>query len=79
MLDLLADFNAKGRTLIAVLHDLDHACRYASHLIAMKDGRILAEGRPKEPKASSRTSSAFPASSRRSRLRYSHNSAEGTG
>lgn len=48
MLDLLADFNAKGRTVIAVLHDLNHACRYASHLIAMKDGRILAEGRPEE-------------------------------
>jgi len=48
MLDLLADFNAEGRTVVAVLHDLNHACRYASHLIAMKDGRILAEGRPEK-------------------------------
>lgn len=46
MLDLLADINAQGRTIVAVLHDLNHACRYASHLIAMKDGNILAEGAP---------------------------------
>jgi len=31
---------------VAVLHDLNHACRYASHLIAMRDGAVLAEGRP---------------------------------
>lgn len=46
LMDLLADLNAAGRTIVAVLHDLNHACRYASHLIAMKDGAILAEGRP---------------------------------
>jgi len=46
MLDLLADLNAQGRTLVAVLHDLNHACRYASHLVVMKEGRIVAEGAP---------------------------------
>ena len=35
-----------GRTLVAVLHDLNHACRYATHLIAMRDGAIVAEGDP---------------------------------
>ena len=29
-----------------VLHDLNHACRYAHHLIAMRDGSIVAEGAP---------------------------------
>jgi iron complex transport system ATP-binding protein len=29
-----------------VLHDLNHAARYATHLIAMKDGAIVAEGAP---------------------------------
>ncbi|PLP55799.1 Fe(3+)-dicitrate ABC transporter ATP-binding protein [Mesorhizobium loti] len=48
LLDLLADLNRKGRTVVAVLHDLNHACRYASHLIAMKDGAIVAEGRAAE-------------------------------
>ena len=48
LLDLLADLNAAGRTIVAVLHDLNHACRYASHLVAMRDGAILAEGHPSE-------------------------------
>lgn len=46
LMDLLANLNDQGRTIIAVLHDLNHACRYASHLIAMKDGAIVAEDRP---------------------------------
>ena len=33
---------------MAVLHDLNHACRYATHLIAMRDGSIVAEGPPSE-------------------------------
>jgi iron complex transport system ATP-binding protein len=30
-----------------VLHDLNHACRYADRIIAMKAGRIVAQGDPK--------------------------------
>jgi iron complex transport system ATP-binding protein len=49
VLDLLARLNASdGRTIVAVLHDLNLACRYAHHLIAMRDGRIAAEGPPSE-------------------------------
>lgn len=48
LLDLLSDLNDEGRTIVAVLHDLNHACRYASHLVAMKDGAIVAAGRPAE-------------------------------
>jgi ABC-type cobalamin/Fe3+-siderophores transport system ATPase subunit len=48
LLDLLADLNAQGRTVVAVLHDLNQACRYASHLVAMKDGTLVAEGKPAE-------------------------------
>ncbi|MET8778933.1 ABC transporter ATP-binding protein [Nocardia sp. NPDC050713] len=36
-----------GRTVVAVLHDLNHAFRYADHLIAMRDGRVVAAGSPK--------------------------------
>ncbi|MGF6175849.1 ABC transporter ATP-binding protein [Ensifer sp. 4252] len=35
-----------GRTLVAALHDLNHACRYATHIIAMREGAIVAEGAP---------------------------------
>ena len=49
MLDLLAWLNrTEGRTVVMVLHDLNHACRYASHLIAMAGGRIEAAGPPHE-------------------------------
>ncbi|MFJ7999365.1 ABC transporter ATP-binding protein [Streptomyces sp. NPDC096310] len=49
VLDLLTDLNrAYGSTIAVVLHDLNLACRYADHLIAMKDGRIVAEGAPSE-------------------------------
>ncbi len=44
LLDLLADLNRQGRTVVAVLHELNHACRYATHLVAMREGAILAEG-----------------------------------
>jgi iron complex transport system ATP-binding protein len=48
LLDLFARLHRDGSTLVAVLHDLNHAARYATHLIAMKDGRIVAEGPPGE-------------------------------
>ncbi|MFC9974817.1 ABC transporter ATP-binding protein [Spirillospora sp. NPDC127200] len=48
ILDLCADLHEAGRTVVAVLHDLNHAARYATHLIAMRDGRIAAEGPPAE-------------------------------
>lgn len=49
VLDLCADLHEEqGYTLVAVLHDLNLACRYASHLIAMRDGRIVAQGPPAE-------------------------------
>ncbi|AEN12570.1 MULTISPECIES: ABC transporter ATP-binding protein [unclassified Streptomyces] len=49
VLDLLTDLNReRGVTMVAVLHDLNLACRYADHMIAMKGGRIVAEGRPRD-------------------------------
>jgi ABC-type cobalamin/Fe3+-siderophores transport system ATPase subunit len=46
ILDLCADLNEQGRTLVAVLHDLNQATRYATHLIAMKAGKVVAAGDP---------------------------------
>ncbi|WP_174551794.1 ABC transporter ATP-binding protein [Herbidospora mongoliensis] len=47
VLDLIHDLNRnEGRTIVMVLHDLNQACRYADHVIAMKNGRIVAEGDP---------------------------------
>lgn len=38
----------RGRTVVTVLHDLNQAARYADHLVAMKAGRIVAEGHPRD-------------------------------
>ncbi|MGP9583716.1 ABC transporter ATP-binding protein [Brachybacterium sp. AOP35-5H-19] len=48
LLELFTDLHEQGRTLVAVLHDLNHAARYATHLIAMRDGQVVAEGTPGE-------------------------------
>ncbi len=47
VLDLITDLNRRsGTTVVMVLHDLNLAARYADHLIAMREGRIVAEGTP---------------------------------
>ncbi|MEU5798220.1 ABC transporter ATP-binding protein [Streptomyces sp. SUK 48] len=49
VLDLCAELHeAQGRTLVAVLHDLNHAARYATHLIALRGGEVIAEGAPND-------------------------------
>lgn len=48
LLELFTDLNHVGHTIVAVLHDLNHAARFGTHLIAMKDGAVVAEGPPSE-------------------------------
>ncbi|WP_171168582.1 ABC transporter ATP-binding protein [Streptomyces sp. I05A-00742] len=49
VLELVAELNrSESRTVVMVLHELNLACRYADHLIAMRDGRIVAAGPPTE-------------------------------
>lgn len=49
VLDLLSDLNqTEGRTIVMVLHDLNQACRYADHLVAVCQGRIFAQGAPSQ-------------------------------
>ncbi len=47
VLDLLVDLNQlHGRTVVMVVHDLNHAARYADHMIAIRDGTVHAQGPP---------------------------------
>jgi ABC-type cobalamin/Fe3+-siderophores transport system ATPase subunit len=48
ILDLCLALHREGRTLVAVLHDLNQAARYATHLIAMRNGQIIAAGPPQD-------------------------------
>lgn len=49
VLDLCAELHeSQGRTLVAVLHDLNQAARYATHLIALREGKVVAEGAPSD-------------------------------
>ena len=49
LLRLLRDLNAEtGKTIVVVLHDLNLACRYVQHVIAMADGHVVTEGVPED-------------------------------
>lgn len=49
LLELCVRLNREqGTTMVAVLHDLNQAARYADHLVVMKAGAIVAQGDPRE-------------------------------
>jgi iron-siderophore transport system ATP-binding protein len=49
VLDLIERLHTeRGWTIVMVLHDLNLAARYAGRLIAMRSGRILADGPPQD-------------------------------
>jgi iron complex transport system ATP-binding protein len=49
ILDLLFELNEKEkRTIVMVLHDLNLACRYAHHIVAVNNQAVYAQGRPEE-------------------------------
>jgi len=49
VLHLLQKLNSSNnRTIVMVVHDLNHASRYAHHMIAIKSGLVVGEGSPVE-------------------------------
>ncbi|MEU9851759.1 ABC transporter ATP-binding protein [Streptomyces sp. NPDC047974] len=38
----------RGLTVVMVLHDLAHAARFAERIVALRDGRVVADGTPKD-------------------------------
>jgi iron complex transport system ATP-binding protein len=65
LLDLFAELNRdRGTTVIMVLHDLNLAARYAHHLIAMRDGRVVVQGEPSSVLDSAAVAKVFGLSAR---------------
>ncbi|MDF2960800.1 MAG: putative transporter binding protein [Paenibacillus sp.] len=49
VLKLLQKLNTEeARTIIMVVHDLNHAARYAQHMVAIQQGQVVSEGSPAE-------------------------------
>jgi iron complex transport system ATP-binding protein len=49
VLELVRRLNREeDRSVVMVLHDLNQACRYADHLVALREGAVVAAGRPAE-------------------------------
>jgi len=47
VLDLLRELNRQeGKTIVMVLHDLNLACRYADHMVAVHQRTAYAQGKP---------------------------------
>lgn len=60
VLDLVRDLSVqRGTTVVMVLHDLAMAARYADHLVAMRDGEIVAEGAPRDVVTESSVEAVF--------------------
>ena len=49
----------KARTIVVVMHDLNYACAYADHLVALSFGKIRAVGHPSEVVTNDFLSSVF--------------------
>ena len=48
LMRLMGELRAQGKTVVAVLHDLNQASRYCDHLVVMANGHIMAQGTPEE-------------------------------
>lgn len=60
VLDLVTDLNReRGVTVAMVLHDLNLAARYADHLVAVKEGAVVATGTPADVITAERVSEVF--------------------
>ncbi|WP_020188304.1 ABC transporter ATP-binding protein [Methylopila sp. 73B] len=60
VLDLLTDLVIdRAATVVAVLHEINQAARYADHIVMLKDGAIHAEGAPEDVLTSDNVNAVF--------------------
>lgn len=53
----------RGKTVVAVLHDLNQTARYADHMVLLKSGKIVAAGCPNEVMTSETIEDVFEVAS----------------
>lgn len=46
--EIIQQLAKAGKTIVMVVHDMVSACRYADHVVALKQGQIIAQGKPLE-------------------------------
>lgn len=60
VLDLLTDLVVdRAATVVAVLHEINQAARYADHIVMLKDGAIYVEGAPEDVLTSENVTAVF--------------------
>ena len=59
LMNLMQQMNAKGKTVVVVLHDLNQASRYCDHLVVLDKGCVIAEGSPDEVMTETMLSNVF--------------------
>ncbi|HEY9316193.1 ABC transporter ATP-binding protein [Williamsia sp.] len=68
LMELTVDLvRAHRKTVVMVLHDINQAARYCDRIIAMRDGKILADGHPNEVVDADLLSTVFDVRARISR------------
>ncbi|MRS05520.1 energy-coupling factor ABC transporter ATP-binding protein, partial [bacterium] len=65
LLALLKEWNATGVTLLMVTHDVELAASFASRVILLEEGRLIADGDPRKilhqfPRYSTQIAQLFP-------------------
>ncbi|QNK89153.1 ABC transporter ATP-binding protein [Sporosarcina sp. resist] len=63
----------EGRTIVMVLHDLNHASRFSDYMIAMKGGTLMMEGTPEKVMTCSNLQSVFNIDASIATCPFSHN------
>jgi iron complex transport system ATP-binding protein len=59
VMNVLRDAAHKGSAVLAVLHDLSLAARFADHVLLMQDGRIVTQGEAKDVLTAERIAQVF--------------------
>lgn len=59
IMQILRDLARSGRAVLVVLHDLTLALRFCDRLLLMRDGRLMAEGAPRDVLVPARLEAAY--------------------